>query len=242
MVILIVAIVLSVAASLGWYFLLKKSLEGESCKNNDKCQADLKCINQVCSSGKLNSVCNQKSDCETDFCVNNKCTNGSTGSSCGDKLDCQTGYCVNSKCTEGKKDNACNTYKDCSKELLCQKGVCTTRPDYSKYFDKVIVSKMKPGLPPGPDNPLTVTNRFTQKDAIEVDFKGVKSETVGEYYVEMVDSVTGEIGNSTKFMKTKFEGHDVGFGTDLQVLEPGTYDLNLYFQEEIIYSTQIIIQ
>jgi hypothetical protein len=100
---------------------------------------------------------------------------------------------------------------------------------------------MKVGSPPGPNNIPTPTTKFTSKDAIEVDFKGVKSTTVGSYYFEIVDATTGEVGHSTKVMNTRFNGQDTGSGTDLQMLEPGTYDLNVYFKEKLIYTTPITI-
>lgn len=226
----------------GWYLFLKKNPEGGSCKSDSRCESGLKCVSGVCSSGKAGSVCSQKADCQTEFCVNGKCTEGAKGDACTQKTECKTNFCVNGVCTEGKKEDACVTYRDCEKTLLCQKGVCTARPDYTKYFTKIIVSKMKAGMPPGPNNIPTPTTTFTTKDAIEVDFRGVKSTTVGSYYFEIVDSVTGEVGHTTKWMNAKLEGRDTGSGTDLQMLVPGTYDLNVYFKEELIYTTQITVK
>ncbi len=201
----------------GWFFFIKKSAEGGPCRNDTTCETDLKCINRTCSSGKLGSICAQKTDC-------------------------QSGYCVNSICTEGKEGNACATYKDCGNDLLCTKSICTKKPDYSKYFSKVTVSKMKPGLPPGADNPTTVTTTFTTQDAIEVDITGVKSTTVGAYYFELVDSTTGEIARSTKSMETVLDGRDTGSGTDLSNLAPGEYDFSLYYKDELVYSTIITVK
>lgn len=213
----VVLLVLAAAGAAGWYFFLKKSAEGQSCGSIKKCQTNLNCLNKTCSSGKNGSYCNQKSDC-------------------------QTSYCVANTCTEGKVNDACTTYKDCDKGLLCQKGVCATPPDYSKYFSKITISKMKPGLPPSTDNPLTVTSAFTTSDAIEVDFTGVESTTIGEYYIEIVNSVTGETARNTKgMMDTKFEGKDTGMGTDMSGIAAGQYDLNVYFKNELVYSTQITV-
>lgn len=219
LVIIIVVIILLLAVSAGgvWYFFLKKSAEGGACKSDARCETGLTCVNKICSSGKAGSVCSAKTDCKTD-------------------------YCVNGKCSGGKVADVCATYKDCDTGLLCQKGACAIPPDYTKYFSNVILSKMKPGLPPGATNPLTVTATFTTTDAIEIDFRGVKSTTVGSYYVEFINSTTGEVARSTQNeMVTKFEGRDGGMGTDMGGMKVGQYDLNIYFNNELVYTTQITV-
>jgi len=140
--------------------------------------------------------------------------------------------------------DACATYKDCNAGLLCIKGACSQKPDYSKYFEKVVISKMKPGMPPGPNNPTTPTTTFNAAtDAIEIDFVGVKPTTIGPYYFEIVNPTTGEVARSTKNeMETKFSGRDTGSGTDLGNVEPGEYDLNIYYNNELVYSTQITVK
>jgi len=242
--VIVVVIVLVALGFGGWYLFLKKSFEGGACSADSKCQTGLKCVNKICSSGKVGSVCANKDDCQTGFCVNGKCTEGKIGDNCSTKTDCKTGFCVNTKCTEGKLGDACTTYKDCNAGLLCIKGTCSQKPDYSKYFDKVTISKMKPGMPPGPKNPTTPTTTFNAAtDAIEVDFVGVKPTTVGPYYFEIVKSTTGEVAKSTKNeMETKFNGRDTGSGTDLGNVEPGEYDLNIYYNNELVYSTQITVK
>lgn len=202
----------------GWYYFFKKSPEGGTCQNASRCEQGLKCINKTCSSGKVGSTCSQKSDC-------------------------QSGFCVNSTCTEGKEGNTCATYKDCESGLLCTKSACAKKPDYSKYFEKVTISKMKPGMPPGPNNPTIATTAFTKQDAIEVDFGGVKTTTVGSYYFEFVNSTTGEVAMTTKgLMDTRFEGRDTGSGTDFGNMASGEYDLNVYFKDELVYSVVITLQ
>lgn len=214
---IIIVVVIAAAGLAGWYLFFKNNSEGGNCNSDKQCENSLKCVNKTCSSGKTGSVCSAKTDCQTNFCVSGKCTNG-------------------------QENDACITYKDCDKNLLCQKGLCSIRPDYSKYFDKIVISKMKPGMPPGPDNPTIVTNEFSKNDGIEIDFRGVKSETIGDYYIEIVNATTGEVENSTANMDTKFEGRDTGMGTDLQILLLGIYDLNVYFKNGLIYTTQIIIK
>jgi len=265
----VVIFILAILGYGGWYLFLKKNPEGGACTTDAKCQTGLKCINKICSSGEVGSVCESKDDCKTGYCVNNKCTEGKSGDictaktdcqtgfcvngkctegksgdSCSAKTDCKTGFCVNNKCTEGKLGDACATYKDCNTGLLCIKGTCSQKPNYSKYFEKVVISKMKPGMPPGPNNPTTPTTTFNAAtDAIEIDFIGVKSTTVGPYYFELVNSTTGEVARSTKNeMETKFNGRDTGMGTDLGNVEPGEYDLNIYYNNELVYSTQITVK
>lgn len=218
LLIIILIIVIAALGFGGWYYFIRKSAEGGSCTNDSRCEQGLKCLNKTCSSGKKGSSCSQKSDCTT-------------------------GYCVNNLCTEGKKDDACKTHNDCQKGLLCQKSICATPPDYSKYFDKIIISKMKPGMGPGPNNPTTVTDTFKTTDAIEIDFGGVKPTTIGEVYYEMVDPITGEVVRTSKneIGMQKLEGQDRGTGTSLSNLSPGEYDLNIYFNNELVYSTPIKI-
>jgi hypothetical protein len=99
---------------------------------------------------------------------------------------------------------------------------------------------MKPGLPPGPNNPLTPTTTFAQTDAIEMDFVGVKTTTVGPYYYEFVNSITGESVRSSKDeQELSFSSKDAGTGTDLNNVAPGDYDLNIYLNNQLIFTTQI---
>ncbi|PIX30020.1 hypothetical protein COZ63_01965 [Candidatus Berkelbacteria bacterium CG_4_8_14_3_um_filter_42_13] len=155
---------------------------------------------------------------------------------------CKTGYCVSQKCTEGKAGDACVASKDCNSGLFCPKSTCSTPPDYTKYFSKVVISKIKPGSGPGPNNPETVINTFTTADAIEMDFYGLKSTTVGEYYYKIVNSTSGEIIRSSKNEEPlSFNGQDRGNGTALDNVAPGQYDLNIYFKDELVYSTQITV-
>jgi len=99
-----------------------------------------------------------------------------------------------------------------------------------------------PGSGPGPNNPETVTTTFKTTDAIEIDFVGVKATTVGEFYYEIVNSTSGEISRSSKNeLELKFAGRDTGTGTSLDNVSPGAYDLNIYFKDELVYTTQISI-
>jgi len=165
------------------------------------------------------------------------------GGACAIASKCETGLtCVNKICSDGKLGSGCVTYKDCEEGLICTKSICSEKPDYSKYFDKVTISKMKPALPPGPNNPPTVTDTFTKTDAIEVDITGVKTTTIGPYYYEFVNSTTGEVAGNTQGMETKLEGRDTGSGTDLANLAAGQYDVNIYYNNELVYTTSITMQ
>lgn len=188
-----VIIILIVLGFGGWYFFLRKLPEGAVCKSIESCETGLKCVNQICSSGKSGSACVNKTDCLTPFCVEGKCAEGKRNDPCITKSDCLTDYCINGKCTEGKKDDACSTYKDCEKGLFCKKGVCSEPPSYSQYFNKIVISKMKLGIPPGPNNIPVTTTEFKTTDAIEIDFGGVKSTTKGEAYYEVINPITGEV-------------------------------------------------
>jgi hypothetical protein len=214
--IIIIIIIILVALGLGgWYFFLKKLPEGAVCKSVENCETGLKCANKICSSGKA-------------------------GSSCGIKTDCLTDYCVTGKCTEGKKNDACSTYKDCEKGLFCQKGVCSEPPSYSQYFSKIIISKMKLGTPPGPNNMPVVTAEFKTTDAIEIDFVGVKSTTKGEIYYEAINQTSGEVAFTSSGYKQKLEGRDTGTGSDLpRIVGEGEFDLNIYYNNEMVYTTTI---
>jgi len=83
----IIILVILALGFLGWQSLSKKSAEDESCKSEKNCQTGLKCINNICSSGKAGSVCLSKADCFTSFCVEGKCTDGKKGDACATKAD-----------------------------------------------------------------------------------------------------------------------------------------------------------
>jgi len=211
----LIAAVLAVGGYAGWYYMIKKNPEGGICTNANRCETGLKCVNKTCSSGKINSVCSAKTDCAA-------------------------GFCVNSRCTDGKKSSSCATYKDCENGLLCQKSICATPPDYSKYFTSINISKMKSGMPPGADNPLTATTEFKSGDSIEMDFVGVKPATKGTFKYEVVNSTTGEtaVDSTGRGEIPDFAGKDFGVGTDLSI-PSGSYDLNIYLNNELIYTTSI---
>lgn len=256
--------VLATAAVGAWIILGQKAPEGGACASDSKCRDGMKCVAKTCSSGNVGSACNSKDDCLAKYCVSGKCTGGLAGGACSSLEDCATGFCVSgfcaegkkgsvclskddcttkscvlNKCSDGKNGDACATYKDCDSGLFCQKGACVAPPDYSKYFNKVIISKMKPGLPPGPNNVPVATNEFKNTDALEIDFSGVKPANTSEFYFEIVNAVSGEVAMSMNGFKQKFAGHDFGTGTDIKMLEPGDYDLNIYVDNEIAYTAQI---
>lgn len=201
----------------GWYFFLKKSSEGQACKSSNRCVEGTTCISGTCSSGRLGSVCSIKEDCKTNFCVSGKCTEGIAGSTC-------------------------TTFKDCQDGLLCKSKTCTVKPSYTKYVSNIVISKMKPGLPPGINNPLTATTNFKTTDGIEIDFIGVKSTTVGEFHYEFINTTSGELAKSSKNeMVLSLNGKDNGTGTDLSNVSPGDYYLDIYFKNELINSVAITV-
>ncbi|MFA5080533.1 MAG: hypothetical protein WC472_02815 [Candidatus Paceibacterota bacterium] len=214
-IIVCIVVFLAILGFGGRYFFLKKLPEGVVCKNADSCETGLKCANKICSSGDAGSSCEAKEDCKTNFCITNKCT-------------------------EGKKGDICQTYRDCQEGLFCKEKICVEPPSYSQYFNKIVISKMKIGIPPGPNNIPVPTVEFKTTDAIEIDFVGVKPTTVGEFYYEVVDQVSGEVVFTSSGYKQKFEGRDMGTGSDLpRVVGKGKFDLNIFYNDEIIYTTTI---
>jgi hypothetical protein len=167
----------------------------------------------------------------------------SEGGKCTADARCEVGKCVSGKCSSGKINSPCSTYNDCEAGLLCLKKICSEKPDFSQYFEKIVISKMKPGLPPGPSNPTTITTEFKINDSIEVDVTGVKPTTQGSFYFELVDANTGEVAVSTESRQgaMSISGQDIGTGTDLSGTAPGKYDLNFYFNNELLYTTSITI-
>ena len=97
-------------------------------------------------------------------------------------------------------------------------------------------------MPPGPNNVPIVTTEFKANiDAVEVDFTGVKATTKGEFYIEIIDSTTGEALVSSSENKQSFEGRDIGTGMGIPTAQSGEYDLNVYLNNELIYTTVIRI-
>ncbi len=167
------------------------------------------------------------------------------GGRCTSDAKCEIGKCVNKSCSSGKLNSACKTYNDCESGLLCLKLKCTQKPDYSKYFEKINISKIKPGSGPGPNNPVIPTTEFNRAtDAIEVDIVGVKPATNGKFYFELINSTTGETALSTENRQgaMTISGQDTGTGTDLAGISPGNYDLNFYFNQELLYTTTITVK
>lgn len=163
------------------------------------------------------------------------------GGRCKNTGKCQTGLrCVDYTCSSGKTGSVCKTYNDCQSGLYCKSSQCAQLPSYTQYFDKIKISKMKPGMPPGPNNVPVETTEFKATDGIEMDLVGVKSTTNGSFYFTLTDPVTGEVAMSGKNNKQQLSGQDRGTGTDLPV-SPGKYDLNFFFNDELVYTTQITI-
>lgn len=136
----------------------------------------------------------------------------------------------------------CTTYKDCEKGLFCTKAVCSNPPSYTKYFNSVKIGKMKQGMPPGPKNmPVATTEFSASADAIEIDLD-IKPGVTGKFYNELIDSTTGETAFSSVGWKQDIKqagGWGTGFGVPGGL--NGNYDLNLYLNDELVYTTSIKI-
>jgi hypothetical protein len=168
------------------------------------------------------------------------------GGKCVNASRCESGLnCVSGTCSSGKIGSMCKTHGNCQSGLLCAKQICSKQPDYSQYFDKIVISKIKPGIGPGPNNPETITTEFNAAtDAIEVDLAGVKPTTIGPFYFELVNSTTGEVAVSTQNRQGEMSlnGQDRGAGTSLSGTAPGTYDFNFYFNNQLLYTTPITVK
>lgn len=213
-VILILVVIIGAGAGIWYYYANKKSSEGGKCVNSNKCETGLACVNSKCSSGRKDSPCNSKSDCQTAFCAKNLCTEGEIG-------------------------DICATYKDCQTGLLCKNSVCSKEPEYSKYFDSITISKIKPGMPPGPNNiPVETTEFKASSDAIEVDL-AVKQGVKGTFYAEVIDPITGEsvFRNETQEI-TQAGDRGTGFALPSGT-KAGEYELDIYFNDELVYTTTI---
>jgi len=165
--------------------------EGESCSLEKICQPDLKCLKNICSSGKVNSTC--------------------------------------------------ETYKDCQSGLYCVKSICSNPPSYTKYFSNIQISRMKP-MPPGPNNIPVPSTTFKNTDAVEIDIIG-KAGTSGVITYDLINSTTGETvlaNTGDPNAKPILIGH---FGTGFIIPQnlSGNYDLNVYFNDELVYTTTIEI-
>lgn len=212
---LVIILLIGIGGYAGWSVYLRKLPAGETCRTDNRCVNGLKCLSGKCSSGAI-------------------------GSFCGTKTDCKLGFCVNSKCSEGKAGDSCSTYKDCQEGLLCKQALCTVKPSYTKYFDKIAVSKIKMGMPPGPNNVPVATTRFARTDAIEIDITDSKN-TTGQFWVELVNPVSGEkiITTDKQHIGSPMAGTGLGVPGGI---ESGEYELNVYFNNELVYTTNITIQ
>ncbi|MFH0969163.1 MAG: hypothetical protein V1804_01510 [Patescibacteria group bacterium] len=164
------------------------------------------------------------------------------GETCTADANCETGLkCTGGKCSSGKVNSVCATYKDCNTGLYCVKSVCSNPPSYSKYFNKIIISKMRTGMPPGPKNiPVPATEFNATTDAIEIDVES-KAGINGELYYELINSTTGEIAMSSASNKMKVDprGGGTGFGIPMGTI--GDFELNIYFNNELVHTAAVKI-
>lgn len=163
------------------------------------------------------------------------------GQSCSAAQTCETGLkCISNVCSSGKTGSACSTYKDCSTGLFCMKSVCSNPPSYAKYFSKITISKMKQGLPPGPNNVPVPSTEFKTADAVEIDVS-VRSGVSGTLYYELVNLTTGitEISSIDNKQKVRQGNWGTGFGIPNELV--GEFDLNVFYNDELVYTVPIKI-
>jgi len=164
------------------------------------------------------------------------------GDNCTVDANCETGLkCVSNKCSSGKVSSVCTTYKDCGTGLYCIKSVCSNPPSYSKYFNKIVIAKMKNNTPPGPKNiPIPATEFNATTDAIEIDVEP-KAGVTGELYYDLINSTTGEttLSLANNKMKVDQRGGGTGFGIPMGAV--GDFELNIYFNSELIHTVAVKI-
>jgi len=165
------------------------------------------------------------------------------GGKCANTSRCESGLnCVSGTCSSGKIGSLCKVHSNCQTGLLCSKQICSQKPDYSQYFDKITISKIKPGT----DQTLEAeaTSFTASTDGIGVNLIGVKPSTTGTFYYELVNSTTGDVAMSLLYRHgaVPVDGHDTGAGTDFSQVSPGTYDLNFYLNNELLYTTPITLK
>lgn len=164
------------------------------------------------------------------------------GEACGAKKVCVEGLkCISEACSSGKIGSVCANYKDCQSGLYCVKSVCSNPPSYKKYFSKITISKMKQGMPPGPNNMPVPTTEFKTTDAVEIDVVASKEAVDGTFYYELVNATTGETEMTSMAYKQKVIQGNWGTGFGIPGGLEGDYDLNIYFNEELIFTTSITI-
>lgn len=163
------------------------------------------------------------------------------GEPCSSIKICDEGLkCINSICSSGKLDSACANYKDCQSGLYCLKSICSNPPSYTQYFSKITISKMKQGIPPGPNNMPIPTTEFKTTDAIEIDISA-KPGISGTLYYELINSTTGltefsSAGNKQKVMPGNW---GTGFGIPYNIT--GNFDLNIYYNDVLVYTVPVTI-
>ncbi|MCX6765942.1 MAG: hypothetical protein NT136_03210 [Candidatus Moranbacteria bacterium] len=164
------------------------------------------------------------------------------GGNCTTNTNCETGLkCISNKCSSGKVGSVCATYKDCNTGLYCVKSVCSNPPSYSKYFNKITIAKMKAGMPPSLKNiPVPATEFNAATDAIEIDVEP-KAGTTGELYYELIDSTTGQTTMSSAGNKMKVDPRGGGTGFGIPFGTVGDFELNIYFNNELIHTVTVKI-
>lgn len=99
---------------------------------------------------------------------------------------------------------------------------------------------MKQGMPPGPNNMPIPTTEFKTTDAVEIDLD-VKPGITGTLYYELVNSTTGmtEMSSANYKQKLRAGGFGTGFGIPYGIT--GDFDLNVYYNDELVYTVPIKI-
>lgn len=173
-------------------------------------------------------------------CLNKNSNQNNTAATPAKTSPAATAPSQTAEVKKGTLGSSCATYKDCDKGLYCVKSVCSNPPSYTKYFDKITVAKMKPE-PPGPNNiPVPAAEFKAGAEALEIDVSP-KTGVKGEVYYDLINSVTGEKEMTSENNKMKVGGQATGTGFMIPGGLSGDFELNIYFNGELIHTVAVKI-
>jgi hypothetical protein len=128
---------------------------------------------------------------------------------------------------------SCQTYRGCQSGLLCKDGNCTAPPLYVRNFIKIELQRINVTVG---GNKTYSASTFKTKDGMYVELTP-KPDTVGTAYSDVNNAITGEkIMISPKRRLESTQSGPVGWGIQ-NPEKAGKYELNVYFNENLTYTT-----
>jgi hypothetical protein len=138
--------------------------------------------------------------------------------------------------TLGALGSRCQTYRDCMGGLLCKDGNCSSPPLYAENFIRVELQKINASTIGTGRNMTYAANKFKTTDGLYVELTP-KPEREGMLYSDVNDAVTGEkVMISPKRRLEATHAGALGWGLP-NPGRAGKYELNVYFRENLTYST-----